>query len=274
MKFADLHLHTVYSDGTFTPDELIRESKKAGLSCIAVVDHDTVEGIAPAIAASLVEGIEVLPGIELTAEHDGQEVHMLGYFIDYKSGQVIDKLENLKKIRVERVHKIVSKLKNLGIDLDPEVVFELAKEGTVGRLHIARAMVEVGAVENIYEAFQKYIGDKGPAYVCGFRFTPLDAVRFIKGSGGIPVLAHPYSINNDELILKFIEEGVMGLEIHYPEHSQSMVNFYLDIARKHNLLVTGGSDCHGEAKPDVKIGCIKIPYELVEKLKEAKDKLL
>jgi predicted metal-dependent phosphoesterase TrpH len=273
MKSADLHLHTVYSDGTFTPARLIAESKKAGLSCIAVVDHDTVEGIAQSIDAARPEDIEVLPGIELTAELEGKEVHILGYLIDYNSKALINKLQELKRIRVERVHKIVEKLKESGIDIDPELIFELAQDGTVGRLHIARALVKDGLVSNVYEAFQKYIGDRGPAYVCGFRFNPKEAVKFIKDAGGIPVLAHPYSLNNDDLILQFIEYGIMGLEIHYPEHSQSMVNYYFGIAKKHGLLVTGGSDCHGDAKPDVLIGCIKIPYELVERLKEAKKEI-
>jgi hypothetical protein len=270
MKFADLHLHTVYSDGTFTPAQLIAESKKAGLSCIAVVDHDNIEGIAPSLEIARKEDIEVLPGIELTAEYEGREVHILGYFIDYNSEALIEKLKSLKKIRVERVHKIVEKLKEIGVTIDPKIIFELAQDGTVGRLHIARALVKKKAVNNVYEAFQKYIGDKGPAYVCGFRFTVQDAIKFIKNAGGIPVLAHPYSLNNDELILQFVEYGIMGLEIHYPEHSQSLVNYYLELARKYSLLVTGGSDCHGDAKPGVKVGCIKVPYELVEKLKEAR----
>jgi hypothetical protein len=270
VKFADLHLHTTYSDGTFSPAELIAAAKIAGVSCIAVVDHDTVEGVIPSLEAGRKEGIEVIPGIELTAEYEGQEVHILGYFIDYQSKGLLEKLESLKKIRVERVHKIVGKLKEMGISIDPKLIFELAQDGTVGRLHIARALVKEGSVSCVYEAFKKYIGDKGPAYVGGFRFTPAQATRFIKDSGGIPVLAHPYSLNSDDLILQFIECGIMGLEIHYPEHSQSLVNFYLGLAKKYNLLVTGGSDCHGDAKPDVKVGSIKVPYELVEKLKEAR----
>ena len=273
MKSADLHVHTLYSDGTFTPAQLIEEAKSAGLACVSVVDHDTVEGLDPILAIAEKEGIEVLPGIELTAENDGSEVHILGYLIDYKSKSLREKLEHLKNIRVDRVHKIVEKLDKLGVRLDPEIVFELAQEGTVGRLHIARAMVESGAVGNIYEAFKKYIGDKGPAYVCGFRFTPKEAVKFIRDLGGVPVLAHPYVLNNDDLIPQFVEYGIMGLEIFYPEHSQSLVNFYLGLAKKYNLLATGGSDCHGSAKPDVKIGCVRIPYELVEKLKEAKEKI-
>ncbi len=270
MKFADLHLHTIFSDGTYTPEELISESKKSGLSAIAVVDHDTVLGIEPATKIANTEDIEVLPGIELSAEYDGLEVHILGYLIDYKREKLIEKLEFLKKNRIERIYKIVDKLKNMDVVLEAESVFALAKYGTVGRLHVARAMVKAGLVHSIAEAFRKYIGDKGPAYVCNFRFSPSDAIKLIKEAGGIPVLAHPYTIMKDELIPEFVDCGLMGLEAYYPEHTQGMTNFYLGLAKKYNLLVTGGSDCHGKAKPEAKIGSVKIPYELVEKLKEVK----
>jgi len=274
MKFADLHLHTVFSDGTYSPFELISESKKAALTAIAVVDHDTVGAISPAVEIAKTENIEVLAGIELSAEYAGLEIHILGYLIDYKNKRLTEKLEILKKNRIERIYKIVDKLKGMGITLDPQGIFDIARQGTIGRLHVARAMVLEGKVNSIFEAFQRYIGDKCPAYVLGFKFSPQEAIKLIKDSGGIAVLAHPYTLHNDELILEFIDYGLMGLEAYYPEHSQAMINFYLNLAKKHNLLVTGGSDCHGGAKPEIRIGSIKIPYELVERLKVAKDKLL
>lgn len=273
MKFADLHLHTIFSDGTYTPQELISESIKCGLSAVAIVDHDTVEGIQPTIDIAKTQDIEVLPGIELTTEYDSLEIHILGYLIDFKNKELIEKLETLKKNRIERIYKIVDKLKNIGINLESKTIFDIARQGTVGRLHIARAMVAEGKTATVLEAFQKYIGDKCPAYVLGFRFSPNEAIKLIKNVGGIPVLAHPYNLNNDDLILNFIDYGLMGVEVYYPEHSQSMINFYLNLARKHNLLVTGGSDCHGNAKPEIRIGSIKISYELVKRLKEAKFKL-
>jgi len=273
VKFADLHLHTNYSDGTYSPGELVAQGKKAGLSALAVVDHDTIEGVVPCIAAGEDDGLEVLSGIELSAECDNLEVHILGYLIDYRDERLKERLEVLKKNRVERIYKIAQKLQDMGVNLNPEAVFEISGKGTVGRLHVARAMLKEGLIGSTYEAFQKYIGDKCPAYVLGFRFSPQEAIKLIKDAGGIPVLAHPYSISDDKLLFKFIGYGLMGLEVYYPEHSQSMVNFYLDIAKKNNLLVTGGSDCHGAAKPEVRIGSMKIPYELVEKLKEAKVRL-
>lgn len=270
MKFADLHLHTVFSDGTYTPQQLVSESAKSGLSVIAITDHDTVGGIPSAIEIAKKENIELLPGIELTIEYNGIEIHMLGYLIDYKSASLTEKLKTLKQNRIERIYKITDKLKNMGVTLEPEAVFAVAGEGTVGRLHIARAMVKEKLVNSIYGAFKTYIGDKCPAYVLGFRLSPQEAIKLIKDAGGIPVLAHPYLMNNDELISEFSGFGLMGLEVYYPEHTQGMVNHYLDIAKKCNLLVTGGSDCHGETKPNVKIGSVKVSYELAEKLKQAK----
>jgi hypothetical protein len=243
------------------------------LSAIAVVDHDNAAGIAPTIEAAAESGIEVLPGVELSAEYRTREVHILGYLIDYQDKVFLKKIESLRNNRIERVHKIAAKLNALGINLDPQSVFELAGQGTVGRLHIARALVKDGLVGSIYEVFQKYIGDNGPAYVLGFRFSAKEAIEFIRNAGGVPVLAHPYTLNDDTLILEFVKLGLMGLEVYYPEHSQGTVNFYLELARKNNLLVTGGSDCHGKAKPEVRIGSIKVPYALVEKLKEAQENL-
>lgn len=273
MKCADLHLHTVFSDSTYTPEELISESLKNGLSAVAVVDHDCTDGIEPAIKIGEDKGIEVLPGIELSAEDAGQEVHILGYLIDYKAKRLVEKLGFLRKNRVERIYKITDKLKELGLELKADSVFELARHGTVGRLHVARAMVKEKLVGSIAEAFRRYIGDKCPAYVCNFRFSPAEAINLIKEVRGIPVLAHPYTVSNDELIPALSGQGLMGLEVYYPEHSQSTVNFYLGLARKYNLLVTGGSDCHGSAKPGIKIGLVKIPYGLVENLKEAKQRM-
>lgn len=269
VKFADLHLHTLFSDGTYTPKELISKSLNAGLAAISVVDHDTVDGIAPTIETAKTEDIEVLSGIELSAEENGSEIHILGYLIDYKDEDLRKKLEFLRENRIERIYKILDKLKDIGIRLEAKAVFAIAKGGTVGRLHVARGMVAEGLVNSIQAAFQKYIGDRCPAYVCNFKFSPQDAIKCIRDAGGIPVLAHPYTLNRDNLIPKFIDYGLMGLEAYYPEHTQGMTNFYLGLAKKYNLLVTGGSDCHGNAKPEIKIGSVKIPYELVEKMKEA-----
>ena len=273
MRFADLHLHTISSDGTYTPAELVSKALDVGLSCIALTDHDTVDALEETISIGNQKGLEVLPGIELSAEYESKEVHILGYLVDYKSPPFLRQLEILKENRIQRVHKIVKKLNLLGIGLNAQDVFQISKGATPGRLHIAQALVRTGLVKSIFEVFNKYIGDRGPAYSLGFRFSPSEAIKFIRDAGGVPVLAHPYVIHNDELILEFIRLGLMGLEVYYPEHSQGEVNFYLNLAKENNLIVTGGSDCHGKAKPEVRIGSLKIPYELVEKLKAAKEGL-
>ncbi|RKY29624.1 MAG: phosphatase [Candidatus Omnitrophota bacterium] len=273
MKCADLHMHTFFSDGTHTPEELVRESREAGLYSISIADHDTVEAIEPALAEAKKFGIEFLPGIELSVEYKGQEVHILGYLFDYKNKELQQRLTILQQNRRERVHKMVAKLRSIGVDLPIDSVFDISKNATVGRLHVARAMVKEGLVSEVAVAFDKYIGEKAPAYVCNFRFTPEDAVRLIKQLGGIPIIAHPYTLNNDQLIPELVSHGIMGLEAYYPQHSSHLTQRYLELAKQYNLLVTGGSDCHGAAKPDVKIGSVKIPYELVEKLKKAKGRL-
>ncbi|MCX5697619.1 MAG: PHP domain-containing protein [Candidatus Omnitrophica bacterium] len=268
MKFADLHTHTLFSDGTQSPEGLVTEAKKQGLDCIAVCDHDTVGALSQAIALGKEQDLEVLPGIELSAEEQGTEVHILGYMIDYQNKALKEKIDFLKTNRVQRIYEIVEKLKGMGINLDPESVFAIAKGGTPGRLHIARAMLKEKLVSTLNEAFGRYIGDRSPAYVCGFRLEPAEAIKLIKEAGGVSVLAHPYSIHRDELIPQMAAAGLGGLEVYYPEHSQGMINFYLGMAQEYNLAVTGGSDYHGYAKPDIKIGAVRVPYELVEKLKQ------
>jgi hypothetical protein len=269
LKYADLHVHTNESDGTSSPQKLVREALAAGIQAVGIVDHDTVSALAPAIKEAASSGIEVIPGIELTAQYESQEIHILGYFIDYQDSRLLEKLALVRQNRVERVIKIVDNLKQMGVNLNPKAVFDISGNATVGRMHIARALLKEGLVSSTQEAFQKYIGDRSPAYVLGFKFSPAEAIRLIKDFGGVPVLAHPYIIHNDSLIAQFTQDGLQGLEVYYPEHTQSMINFYLDLAKDFGLLVTGGSDFHGAAKPDVKLGKSKIPWDLVEILKMA-----
>jgi 3',5'-nucleoside bisphosphate phosphatase len=274
MKFADLHLHTTFSDGALSCEELISRAGNAGLSAVAICDHDTVAGVAQAKEAGIKNNVEVISAVELTAEHEGAEIHLLGYLLDCNSRPLLEKLEILKKNRIDRIYKISERLKKeMDIVLDPERVFSLAKRGTVGRLHVAQAMVKAGLVNSVHEAFNKYIGDRRPGYVSGFKLSPLEAINLIKSTGGVPVLAHPYTLRRDELIPEFVKMGLMGLEVYYSEHTQGMINFYLDLVKNYGLLATGGSDFHGETKPEVKLGAIKIPYELVEKLKDAQKQL-
>jgi predicted metal-dependent phosphoesterase TrpH len=259
----------MFSDGTYTPRQLIEQAKRAGLSAIAVVDHDTLAGLGSALKEAG-QGLEVLSGVELTAEEAGLEIHILGYLIDRDNPQLLESLEVLRKNRLQRIYRISEKLQTLGLNLKAEEVFSLAQGETVGRLHVARAMLKKDLVKSLTEAFQKYIGDNAPAHVLGFRLSPQEAVRLIKDAGGIPIVAHPHTFNDDAVLFRLLGYGVMGIEAYYPDYTQSTTKFYLELAARHNLLVTGGSDFHGEAKPDIKIGAVRIPYELVEKLKQAK----
>lgn len=270
LKYADLHAHTVHSDGTFTSAQLVKQALASGLSALAIVDHDTVEGIAEAKASAKGTALEVISGIELTSQYENQEIHMLGYFLDYQNTALLEKLKLIRANRVQRAYKIVKNLEQFGIKLNPEVVFDICGKGAVGRLHIARALVQEGCVGTTAEAFRKYIGDKSPAYVLGFNLSPAEAIKIIRDAGGVAVLAHPYLLRNDALIAEFAQSGLGGIEVYYPEHSQGMVNFYLDLAKKLNLVVTGGSDFHGSAKPDIKLGMMKVPFELVEELRRVK----
>ena len=270
MKYADLHVHTCHSDGTYTPVQLVKEALMRGISALAIVDHDTTEAIAEALAEAQGEDLEIIPGIELTAQHENQEIHILGYFLDYRNKELLEKLKLVRLNRIERVYKIIENLEGMGLRLNSDTVFNISGKATVGRMHIARALVKDGLVGSTAEAFRKYIGDKSPAYVLGFRLSVPEAIKLIHTAGGVAVLAHPYMLHNDALIAEFTGYGLEGIEVHYPEHSQAMVNFYLDLAKKLNLLVTGGTDFHGSAKPQIKLGMIKIPLELVEKLRLAK----
>jgi len=272
VKSADLHLHTAFSDGTDTPDELIRKAVKAGLDAVAITDHDSVDAVPLAIDSGIIHGIEVIPGIELTVEYEGMEIHILGYFLDYRNDALRERLSLLEKARIERIHGMVAKLNGLGVKIDADKIFALSGKGIVGRLHVARVMVSEGIISSIWEAFQKYIGNNGPAYVLGFRFSAQDAIKLIRTAGGIPVLAHPYVLRRDDLIPKFVHYGIRGLEVYYPEHTNTMRNKYLRICREYKLLATGGSDYHGRAKPEVVLGSLKIPYDLVESLRQERNK--
>ncbi|HTY45322.1 MAG TPA: PHP domain-containing protein [Patescibacteria group bacterium] len=270
MKCADLHVHTNFSDGTMSPPEVVAEALRQNVDAVAVTDHDTVLGLDSSFEEGGRKGIEIIAGIELTAEYEGIEIHLLGYLLDHRNQALVRRLQELKQNRVERIYKIIDKLEGIGVHLAPQAVFELAQNGTVGRLHVARAMVKAKIVGSVPEAFQKYIGDTCPGYVCGFRLSPAEAIALIRSAGGVAVLAHPYTLRRDDLIPYFVELGLQGLEAYYPEHAQAVVNFYLGLAKKYKLLVTGGSDFHGSAKPDVKLGAVRLPYELVERLKERK----
>ena len=269
MKYADLHVHTCISDGSFTPGEVINQALSANLSAIAITDHDAVEALDEAVREAG-DRIEVIPGVELTAEMEGKEIHILGYFIDWRDAKFQQELKSLQKVRLERSRKIVEKLKQLGMEIDYDELLRFSGKGSVGRLHIARMMKSFGYVGSIREAFQRFIGEGKPACVGKFGLSPRQAMELIKNVGGLTVLAHPYLLNHDEWISQFVDDGLDGLEVYYSIQNPQITGHYERIAAKNGLLMTGGSDCHGLAKGRVLLGKVKIPYSLVEKLKDAK----
>ena len=270
---ADLHLHTTFSDGTFSPAEVVKRASEVGLSCIAICDHDCVDGIKPAISAASQYGIEVIPGIELTAERHGREVHILGYFIDIEDRIFLKKLMEIRQIRVERIYKMVDKLKGAGLRLDPEKVFKLSGDGSVGRLHLAHALHKEGLISNVNESFKWYIGDTGPCYVKGFKLKPEEAVETILKVGGIPVMAHPYTMGGDKLLLELIKVGLRGVEAYHPDNHRGIRKHFVEIAEEFGLVVTGGSDCHGAGKERILMGTVMVQYSIVERLKEEKARM-
>ena len=272
MRYADLHIHTYYSDSTLSPEDIIKLAEQSEVDTIAVTDHDTVDGFKAVL--KLKPHVEVISGVEFSTDIDNTEIHILGYFIDWRDVELCEKLEEIKQIRKERVYKFKEKLKTLKVNIEPEKIINSAGCGTVGRLHIAKYLLEKKYVNSLPEAFRKYLGDKAPGYISAFRLRPYQAIQLIRKSGGIPVLAHPYIISNQGLITKLVDEGLMGLEVYYPEHDKLQTEYYKTIADKYGLLMTGGSDCHGVLKSNISIGTVKIPYKLVERLKKAHRNLI
>lgn len=268
-KFVDLHLHTLASDGTFTATEVVQRAKALGLSAIAITDHDSVEALEEARTCGAKEDIEIISGIELSAYSDKSEIHILGYFLDDKNKRFLKKLEELRTARKERIHRIVEKLRKLKIDITAEEVFEQAQDAAAGRPHVAQVLVKKKVVPNIKEAFKKFLGDGKPACADKEKLTPREAITLLKDVGGVPVLAHPAFLYQDELIPKLVVEGLMGIEAYHSEQNARLSEKYVALAKEQNLLITGGSDCHGHGKDRILIGTVKLPYEFLELVRKA-----
>jgi len=269
IKFADLHIHTYFSDSTSSPQEVIADASGANLSCIAITDHDTLDGVEPTRIAAKNCGIEVIAGIELSTEMHDKDIHMLGYFIDLHGGEFKEMISQMRIARIERIKEMIQKLKNLGLgNIDFEESFGSLSASSLGRPHLAAVLLQRGDVSSLSEAFEKYLGEGCPAYVKKFKISPYDAIALIRRAGGVAVMAHPMITAKDELIPGFVEAGLEGIEAYYPYYSQASIRFYEGIAKKHHLVTTGGSDAHGKAKTNTFIGKVRIPYDHVEQLKE------
>ncbi|MCL5961567.1 MAG: PHP domain-containing protein [Chloroflexi bacterium] len=268
-SIIDLHLHTTASDGMYSPRELVDRAVRAGLRYIAVTDHDTVDGVAPAIQVAKSLPLEVIAGIELSTEVPRGEVHVLGYFIDPRNPELQKTLDLLKSARWARAQEMVARLASLGLGLDWDRLLALAGKAAIGRPHIAQALVDSGYVTSIPEAFEKYIGRGGPAYVDRYKLAPTDAIGLLSRSGGVSSLAHPADIDDLGAILPALAQaGLAGLEAYYHNYSPSTVRSLLDLAAMYDLVPTGGSDHHGwPTMKEAPVGGVFVPPQSIERLR-------
>jgi predicted metal-dependent phosphoesterase TrpH len=265
--FADLHLHTSFSDGTYAPEELASLGRQHGLAAMSLTDHDTVEGCARMAAACEREGVEFISGTELTAESGGHELHLLGYGINLNHARLLAEMARFQTVRQNRIREMAARLNQLGVPLQAEAVFALANCRSPGRPHVARALVQAGYCASLDEAFARFLKLHRPAWVPKTKISALDAITLIHQAGGVAVMAHPGLNRTDQIIPELVEAGLDGIECFHSKHTASTASHYLQMAEKHRLLVTGGSDCHGMNKGKPLIGTVKLPYQYVEKLK-------
>ena len=268
MKY-DLHLHTTASDGRLKPAELVKLARTKGLEIIAVTDHDTVSGIDEAIMeANNVPQVMLIPGVQINTDLPEGELHILGFFIDYKDAGLVHSLETISESRVGRAKKMVEKLHQLGMNVEWKRVLELARGESICRPHIAQAMLEKKYVSSEREAFDNYIGRNGPAYVERKKIKPVDAVKIVKKANGLPVLAHPADIQNlDAIMVELINAGLVGIEVYYGHYNQSTVNKLIKVAHKYKLVTTGGTDYHHfQDDMEAPLGSVDIPAASIEQL--------
>lgn len=271
---ADLHLHTCFSDGTFSPKELILKAAELNFNAVSVTDHDTVGGIPEAKKYADSKNIELIAGVEMTAEWYGKEIHVLGYYIEWQEVWFKDLMDKICAFRTERMKKMIKKFSDIDIHLNSGDVFSSGKNDSIGRLHLANVLRDKGIVSSCKEAFWKFIGEGKPCYVKKFVLSPQEAVNIILKAKGIPVIAHPGSNVSEKDILEFKTMGLMGIEVYHPSHSSSQKEFFRNLAEKNGMLITGGSDCHGHAKDKMYLGTVRIGKENIEALKSRKRELM
>lgn len=278
MSRLDLHLHTTHSDGSLTPAEVVALASKAGVSTLAITDHDITTAIPEATEAGLAAGIEVIPGIEISSLLGESELHILGYFLQWQDARLHERLAAARDSRHRRNPLIVAKLQALGIDITYDEVKAVAGSDSVGRPHIARVLMDKGVVTSAKEAFDRFLASGKSAYVPRELPSPADAIRWIKEANGLAILAHPTWVKPTDGVLRTLiaqlkAEGLDGIEGYYSTHSPRQTREYLDLAKQLGLLITGGSDFHGLTKPDIEVGVgrgsLHVPDSLLPKLKQA-----
>ncbi len=269
MSQVDLHIHSTASDGKFSPEAIVGKAAGLGLKVIALTDHDTVDGIPPALeAVKAFPELKLIPGVEISTDLADGEAHVLGYFIDYTSRELGSALDRFRSSRQRRARGMVERLGALGMDIDWQRVQKIAGDGSIGRPHIARAMLEKGYVTAFKEAFDKYIGHGGLAYVAREKMTPEEAVELILQSHGLPVLAHPFTVSDPEAMIKKLKAvGLVGVETYYKDNTAEQTEAMLNLAEKYGLIATGGTDYHGIGdSSEVMLGGVEVPPEAVERL--------
>lgn len=265
--FADLHLHTYYSDGFLSPSEVIEKIALKRIKVASITDHDSIDGIEEAKLKANQYNIEIINGIELSAEIECKEIHLLGYFFNCENNNLKKHIENLRIHRLERAYKIIEKLNYLGINITLDQVLERTKHKSIGRPHIANTMVSLGIVKSYNEAFDKYLKESGPAYVKKNYISAIEAIKIINNAGGVVVLAHPINISN-RILSNLINLGLDGIETVHPSINSVLSNNLKSIANNFFLVETGGSDFHGGPKnDDDNIGTYSIPIKLVDAIR-------
>jgi predicted metal-dependent phosphoesterase TrpH len=265
----DLHLHSTASDGSLPPAEVVAIAERQGVRVMALTDHDSLEGIPEAEERARASGIRIIPGVELSVTEEGMDVHLLAYGFDPSDRVLQSAIERYRASRHERARKILARLKGLGIRIPIEEVEQIAGGGALGRPHVAEALMVGGYVETFHEAFQRFLGHHGPAYVAKQTVRLEEAVEVVREAGGITSLAHPATLNRDQWIAGWARRGLDGIEVWHSKHHPGDIERYRQIARSHGLLMTGGSDFHGERTPDLSVGSVAIPEAMLGPLDEA-----
>lgn len=262
-------MHSTASDGSDAPEAVAALAERNGLRVIALTDHDCLDGIPAAAARAQEAGIRLIPGVELSVHEEATDVHLLAYGFDPADAALRAAIARYREARRERARKILARLKGLGIRVPLETVEEIARGGAIGRPHVAEALLRGGYVETFNEAFQRFLGTHAPAYVAKAAVSLEEASTVVREAGGVTVLAHPGTLNRDHMIPSWARRGLDGIEVWHSKHDASTVARYQGYAKLHGLLMTGGSDYHGERTPAVTIGSVPVPESILPPLDEA-----
>ena len=274
MDTIDLHTHSTFSDGTFTPSQLVKYAEEKGLKAFALTDHDTTEGIKE--AKSIETNVEVISGVEISTRYDKKEIHIVGLYVNENDADLNKQLKYYRKKRVTRNFEILEKLNSLGVDITIDDVKESCTGDVISRAHIAKALVSKGFVGSYTEAFDRYLGDNKCAYVPRETLNYEESMELITKAGGVPVLAHPLlykmsDTNLENMMVKLRQKGLKAVEVYYSTHSNSDTQHVMAMANRVGLIYSGGSDFHGATKPKIDMGTgmgkLAVPYEILEKIR-------